>query len=131
MFAFSEHCGIVSMSDYDINDIIHEKGLKLVHINARSALGKMEDICTNIGSFDAVIFTETWLKGSTHKSITRWPDYNQIRVDRSQFREKRGGGICIYIKSQHKFEEKNPQTAIIDKNIEIFKSKLNHFIRHQ
>ena len=36
----------------------------------------------------------------------------------------RGGGICIYIKSQHTFEEKISQTTIVDRNIETLQVKI-------
>ena len=83
------------MDSFDIPEIHREKGFKVVHVNARSVLNKLDDIRINLGIFDVVDITETWLDASTHESIKNWPGYNQV-VDRSQFRDKRGGGGYVY-----------------------------------
>ena len=103
--------------------IDNENGLKIVHVNAMSVLNKLDDICTNMSFFDVVIITATWLDCSTHDSIVAWPGYNQVRMDRSQFRDKRGGGLCIYIKANNKFEVIPLQILNVKKNIEVIQIK--------
>ena len=104
------------MDSFDISRIQREKGFRVVHVNARSVLNKMDDIRSNLGIFDVVIITETWLDASAHDSFINWPNYKHVRIDRSQFRNKRGGGICIYVKSQHNFEVIPLQIQNIDKD---------------
>ena len=106
------------MDNFDSRDIAKVKGLKIVHVNARSVLSKLDDIHTNFGTFDVVTITETWLDASTHDSLIKWPGYNHVRIDRSHFRNKKGGGICIYIKSELNFELVPVQITNVDANIE-------------
>ena len=105
------------MESVDNIDIQSEKGFKLARVNTRSVLNKLDDIRINFEIFDVVVRTETWLDASTHDSIINWPGYSHVRLDRSQFRDKRGEGLCIYIKSKHNFEVVPLQMCNVDRNI--------------
>ena len=59
-----------------------EKGIKIVHINARSLFHKIEDIFTTFQSCDVIVITETWLKCSRPTSSLSVDGYSIIRQDR-------------------------------------------------
>ena len=106
------------MEQEQINKGGPKKGLKIVHLNARSVLNKIDDIRQNLGSFDIVSITETWLDESVTAATLAWKGYNMVRVDRKTYRNKRGGGICIYLKTYIVYEMVGNQESFIDGNIE-------------
>ena len=71
-----------------------------------------------------VVITETWLDASTHDSVIKWPGYTHARIDRSKFRNKKGGGICIYVKSQFIYELIPTQLVNVDNNIEFLMMRI-------
>ena len=68
----------------------HCKGFKIVHLNARSLLPKLDSIKHNFTPQTIILcFTETWFKPELVLELTQIPNYNLIRNDR---KNKRGGG---------------------------------------
>ena len=67
--------------------------------NTRSLVNKIEDLEVVINQTDAdiVCITETWLTNSIYNSVVDIKDYTLVRKDRRA--DKRGGGVCAYIKS--------------------------------
>ena len=71
------------------------RGLALAHLNIRSLLNKMDQVCLIMGggkSFDILSFPETWLNNSVADDEIFLPGYSCMRRDR---RGKVGGGLAI------------------------------------
>ena len=78
------------------------KGFKIMHLNARSLLPKLDDIVHNFTPHTNILcFTETWFKPELPMELTQIKGYQLVRNDR---RKKRGGGTCIFIKEGTEFE---------------------------
>ena len=60
----------------------------------------------------------------TNTSLLQWEEFCLVRKDREARRNKRGGGICIYIRSSFKFEIINDVQETLDANIEFVHIKL-------
>ena len=71
--------------------------------NTRSLVNKIEDleVVINQNDVDIVCITETWLTNNISNSVVDISDYTLVRKDRSA--DKRGGGVCTYIKSSIDF----------------------------
>ena len=54
--------------------------------------------------FDAFSCSETWLTKNTPKDRFMFDDFNIIRSDR---KNKRGGGVCLFLKKQYNFKRIN------------------------
>ena len=65
--------------------------------NVRSVANKIDEISIEMDrhKVDLAIFTETWLNDDIPNEILRIDGYDILRNDR---KEKRGGGVSIYIK---------------------------------
>lgn len=74
-------------------------GLRIVHLNARSMLSKMDMICLWVRSTDAeiAVISESWLTKSVMDNDIDIDGYNVYRADRL----KKGGGVAIYVKCRH------------------------------
>ncbi len=81
-----------------------EFDLKLLYLNGRSILRKMDElkIVVEKGKYDFVAITETWLNNEVHNALIALPGYNTIRQDREQ---KRGGGVLVYIRECLTFKQ--------------------------
>ena len=87
-----------SSMTYDIANTV-VKGFKLlVHVNTRSLYPKLHEIEFNFNNFDVICILESWLTSSIPDSVIQISGYNCIRQDRSSIINKRGGGLCIYLK---------------------------------
>ena len=71
------------------------KGLKFVHVNCRSIYPKLAQIEILFSEYDFISCTETWLTKAYPDSLVSIPDRIIFRSDRST----RGGGVCIYVRS--------------------------------
>ena len=67
--------------------------------NTRSLINKIEDleVVINENNADIVCITETWLTGSIPDSVVEIKGFALVRKDRQG--DRRGGGVCPYIKS--------------------------------
>lgn len=80
------------------------KGLKLVHANIRSLLCHFDEAKVDLldGSFDIVVFSESWLHENVTDNLITTKGYNLFRLDRNVTGNLRGrtkgGGLCIYVK---------------------------------
>ncbi len=72
------------------------KGLKLLHLNVRSLLPKLDLVQVLITEAcpDIFVLTETWLSGKVSDSELSIHGYKLFRVDR----KSKGGGVLIYVK---------------------------------
>ena len=97
--------GPANVSDVPTLDF-KARGLSVLHMNARSLLGKMDQLrllCEPNGA-DIITLSETWLNKDIDDSEIELPGYSIIRRDRS---ERTGGGVIIYIREGLVFSERN------------------------
>ena len=88
--------------------------LLVIHMNGRSILPKMEELCQIIDDLgpDIVCITETWLDDSV-PNLSDIPDgYKIIRKDRTEafkvkYKKQSGGGVAIIHKSNLQISKKN------------------------
>ena len=74
------------------------------HINTRSLNKNHTELKQVLDQthFDAFSCSETWLTKNTPKDRFMMNDFNIIRTDR---KNKRGGGVCLFLGKQYKFKE--------------------------
>ena len=79
------------------------KGIKILHLNTRSILPKMEQLRTCLVSshIDIITISETWLKRHINSGLLSLPGYSILRQDRdlSKSTKKRGGELLTYIQT--------------------------------
>ena len=93
------------MNHIESNTLASEKGLKFVHVNARSMYHKLSEIQAHYEFCDVIIITETWLNASIPDAALGIPGFRLIRQDRNKIDDKKGGGVCIYIKTTCTIEQ--------------------------
>ena len=81
-----------------IDHIKETKGLSFVSINARSVFNKRVNAFKIICSSDFTGIVETWL-GPDKKDIDMYvPGYQYLRLDRFPNRNKKAGGLMLYMR---------------------------------
>jgi hypothetical protein len=90
-----------------------QKGLHFIHINARSILSKISDIRIMVSQSRPAVLSvsESWLDESVTNNEVKIEGYTIIRNDR----QRTGGGVCMYIRSNIPF---NPKDELKSENIE-------------
>lgn len=89
---------------FSVDYVKQQKGLKLMHVNARSLLQHFDELVVTFldGYFDVVVFSESWLHANCTDSLIHVPGYSHYRHDRQVSTRsgvtKRGGGIIIYVR---------------------------------
>ena len=92
---------------HTLRDLGEAKGLKLVHLNVRSLIRKVDQIRTLLAdtSLDIVTFSETWLKQYISNQLVELDGYKSFRLDRATKGKgkgnKRGGGLITYIRDKY------------------------------
>ena len=83
-------------------ECLHSKGLNFIHLNTRSLLPKLYDLRILAANTNVAVIgiTEFWLDASVTDSEIDIADYTIIRRDRN----RKGGGVCIYIRSDFIFK---------------------------
>ena len=80
----------------NLHDFKSQKGFKIVHLNIRSLIKKIET-----SKIDIFTISETWLTSNHSSSLVNLRNYNFIRYDRQTLnvnnQTKHGGGLGIYI----------------------------------
>ena len=61
----------------EVSDGLNKKGLKIVHITARSVLNKLAEIELTLRGFDVIFISETWL--TEPLGVLAIPGYNFVR----------------------------------------------------
>ena len=123
-----------SMMDNQIKDIESlgkEKGFKLLHVNVRSLMKKIDQIRLTVSGskLDVITMSETWLNSSLGSRLVGLDDYVMYRQDRDCkiAGKKRGGGLLTYIHSKYANEsEQLPDVSISSKHIEVQWSVIHH-----
>ena len=102
-----------SHTEKNFYDCFKKKGLHIIHFNARSLLPKLVEVRTLAAESNAAIVcvTETWLDDSLMDSEIELPGYVVQRKDR----ERSGGGVCMYIRSDLAF---NPRPELSTDQLE-------------
>jgi len=74
------------------------KSFTFLLCNCRSLLPKVDELCVFNSAYncDVLFLTETWLNSNIDSNLINLPNYSIFRNDRIV---KRGGGVCIYVKS--------------------------------
>ena len=106
------------MVPHDVDIISDQKGLKIIHVNTRSVYNKLDELKVKLRKFDVIVLTETWLTSATEDSVLQWENFQLVRQDRETIRNKRGGGVCVYIKVPIDFEVINDFNDLLDNNLE-------------
>ena len=90
-----------SPAEKKLYDCFRKKGLHIIHFNARSLLPKLAEVRTLVVEFNAAIVcvTETWHDDTVMDSEIELSGYVVQRKDR----ERSGGGVCMYIRSDLAF----------------------------
>ena len=78
-----------------------KKGLHFIHLNVRSLLPKLDELRILARETKPACFciTETWLDDTVSDSENQIENYNVRRRDRN----RRGGGVCVYVRSDLAF----------------------------
>ena len=84
-------------------DLSRLKGLKIVQMNCRSILNKIDEIRYTFSDVDILSCSETWLNDMIDDRMISMPGMNMFRWDRcngtsNDVSKKRGGGVACYIK---------------------------------
>ena len=106
------------MVPHDVDIISDQKGLKIIHVNTRSVYDKLDELNVRLRQFDVIVLTEKWLTSATDDSVLQWENFQLVRHDREIIRNKRGGGVCVYIKVPIDFEVINDFNDFMDNNLE-------------
>ena len=80
------------------------KGFKLLHLNVRSIVKKMDQIrvCLQDASIDIFSVSETWLRPHLGTKLVELQGFKTFRLDRgSHSKKKRGGGLLTYVNTKH------------------------------
>ena len=97
----------------DLARIAVSKWLNCVHLNVRSLLPKIDEIC--LFAFNArvgvICITESWLDPSISDSEIELSNYTVVRRDRS----RKGGGVCAFVRNDIDFTVR----TIWDEDIEV------------
>lgn len=97
-------CKITKQQDNQRISIRNFDNLKIMYLNARSIINKVQDLqmfieTTNI-KYDIIMITETWLEENQEKYFT-FTDYECAFASR---KNRTGGGVCILIKKHYNYE---------------------------
>ena len=91
------------MADINSIDKLNEvKGFKIVHLNIRSIVKKIDQLRVLLQDTSIEVFTlsETWLKPFLHTALFEIEGYKLFRLDRKirGRSKKRGGGLLMYVR---------------------------------
>ena len=101
---------LVAITDIpDQYELCKKKGLHFLHINARSLLPKLTDAHLLVQRTNSAVLaiTETWLDESMTDSESELNAYVVHRKDRN----RKGGGVCLYIRTDIAFNPKPELSA--------------------
>ena len=92
---------------------VTQRDITLCHINCQSLLNKIDLIAVELGKFDIISISETWLDQTIDNSEILIPNYQEpIRLDRN----RHGGGVAVYFNKQIPFVER---TDLNIRNLEV------------
>ena len=85
------------------DDLSRTKGLKLVHLNTRSLVKKIDQVRLLLDNSDIDLFSisETWMKQHLHTGLIELDGFLSYRQDRGPRGKKRGGGLITYVNKKY------------------------------
>jgi len=88
------------------------KGFTMASLNINSLLAHIDElrVLAHDSNIDVIIINETKLDVSVSDNDIYIPGYEVVRKDRSN-NGKNGGGVCIYIRSNHNYRLRNDLTS--------------------
>ena len=89
----------------DHNTIPHSvKGLKLCHLNVRSIHNKLDQLSIELGDFDVISISESWLDNTVDNCLLHIEGFQPpSRIDRN----RHGGGVIVYVKNNIPYTVRN------------------------
>ena len=114
------------MDCFEIEDIKSLKGIRMIHLNTRSMFNKFDQIKETFLGFDVILLSETWLTPSIPDTAITIDGYNLVRQDRGLPGGKRGGGLCIYVKSKFKLDYLEKSFNQVTNDFEILGVTIKH-----
>ena len=113
-------------TDTRFNDEINiNDGLSIIHINCRSLSANFSRLADYLSGFnhmfDIIAVSETWLTSNSNPSLFNLPGYEFCHVDR---KNKRGGGVAIYVNNNLNFEVRDNMCTVIDDVLECISVEL-------
>ena len=95
-------CQYYTMNKFNDSNF-NNRGISLVHFNARSLKCNFNSICDCINnlnySFDVIAISETWIDDSFDVNYINIDGYNLYHINRNY---KKGGGVALYVKNNLK-----------------------------
>ena len=112
------------------NDVLSLKGLKLVHVNCRSILNKVNELSYIFDGVDILACSETWLNTAIPNNMIDIPAMDMFRFDRDNnvvADKTRGGGVSCYFRKDLKLNVfPQPEFSIVNSDIEILTLKCRY-----
>ena len=117
-----------------VSDQLNGDKFSILHLNIRSLnknIDNLRDFLASLkGKFSVIVLTESWCDETANKnSLFDLENYNSVHKTR---KNKKGGGICIYIHKSIHFKIRNDVDLFNDEietaSVEIVKSNLKNFI---
>ena len=116
----------------DFQNVLGLKGLKIVHLNCRSILNKVNEIDHVFKGSDILTCSETWLSSAVPNHLVSIPAMDLYRYDRDMgvgngIKSLRGGGVACYIRKDLNLNTSIcPEYTRVCCNIEIMTLKCIH-----
>ena len=117
------------MDNQTISNLEQSKGIKIMHMNVRSLINKIDQmrLLFDNSKIDVLTLSETWAKDYMNTHLLSIKSYDIIRQDRdlTSTNKKRGGGLLTLIKSG-KFTEHThlDKLSTSNSNVEALWTKL-------
>ena len=91
----------MNKSIHNFYELNKTKGFKIVHLNIRSLLPKIEQLRTILydSTIDIITISETWLHNKHCDDLVQIEGFKLFRLDRERRdgQNKRGGGLAVYV----------------------------------
>ena len=105
-------------------DLSQRKGVKIVHLNIRSLLPKIDQLRQILveAKIDIITLSETWLKPEIDTQLVEIDGYTCYRLDRNKGttgKKRGGGGLATYIKNELATEVVTSDMTTSNNHIEI------------
>ena len=103
----------------------YTKGFKIVHLNCRSILSKIDEMRYQYSGIDILVCSETWLDDRIMDSMIDIPGMDIFRLDRQNgyvngVSNSRGAGVACYVNKELQLDVHIvSDTTMTTKNIEI------------
>ena len=98
-------CRSIVAPPSNLKELGDMKGFKIVHLNVRSLVKKIDQIRLLLqgSKIDALTISESWMKQHLHTNLIEIEGFRALRLDRGTGNKskKRGGGLMTYINNKH------------------------------